>query len=74
MDFISDYSLVSKKGLNLDNLKSYNNEFSNSKFKDYLDEHKNIGIISESIYLFNTTYLSSQPIDWKNKYGKAACY
>ena len=69
LDYISDYSIVSKKGLNLDNLKSYNNEFSNSNFKNYIDEHKNIGTISESIFLFNTTFLSSQPLDWKNQHG-----
>ena len=70
LDCIDDYSLVSKKGLDLNKIKTYNNEFYNSVFKDYLDQEKNIGTFIDNIYLYNTTYLSSQPLDWSNQKGK----
>jgi len=69
LNYISDYSIVSKNGLNLNRLKSYNNEFYNSNFNNYQNEEKNIGTLSETIYLYNTTFLSCQPLEWANKNG-----
>lgn len=68
LDYISDYSIVSKNGLDLNKIKQYN-EFSINNITNYQDEGKNIGIITDNIYLYNTTYLSSQPLEWSNKKG-----
>ncbi len=69
LDYIDDYSIVSKKGLDLNKLKSYNNEFYDSNFNNYQDNKNNIGNIIDSIYLYDTTYLHSQPIEWSNQKG-----
>ena len=69
LDYISDYSIVSKTGLYLNKLKSYNNQFDNSNFIDYQDEEKNIGTIIDSILLYNTTFLTCQPLEWRSKNG-----
>ena len=70
IDTVSDLSIVSKKGIDLDKLNIGDNDFSNSEFKNYVNQDKNIGILYQNISLFNTTYLSSQPIDSLNKKGK----
>ena len=70
IDTVSDLSIVSKKGIDLDKLNIGDNDFTNSEFKNYVNQDKNIGIIYQNISLFNTTYLSSQPIDSLNKKGK----
>ena len=70
IDTVSDLSIVSKKGIDLNKLNIGNNDFINSEFKNYVNQDKNIGIIYQNISLFNTTYLSSQPIDSLNKKGK----
>ena len=70
LNSIFDYSIVSKKGLNLNTLKSYNNEFYNSNFNNYQNEEKNIGTLTETISVYNTTFLSCQPTEWANKRGE----
>ena len=70
IDTVSDLSIVSKKGIDLDKLNIGDNDFTNTEFKNYVNQDKNIGIIYQNISLFNTTYLSSQPIDSLNKKGK----
>lgn len=67
---VSDLSIVSKKGLDLKLLNTYNEELYNCKFQNYEDENKNIGIIYLNISIYNTTYLSSQPLDGLDKRGK----
>ena len=70
LNYISDYSIVSKKGLNLNKLNSYNNEFYNSNFNNYQNKEKNIGTLTETISVYNTTFLSCQPLEWANKKGE----
>ena len=70
MDTVYDLSIVSKKGADINKLNIGNNEFTNSEFKNYVDQNKNIGILYQNISLFNTTYLSCQPADTLNKKGK----
>ena len=70
LNYIYDYSTVSKKGLNLNKLKSYKKEFYNSSFNNYQNEDKNIGTLTETISDYNTTYLSCQPLEWANKTGE----
>ena len=57
-------------GLDLNNIKSYKNQFEDSIFENYLDENKNIGLISETISLYDSLYLKSQPIEWYHKNEK----
>ena len=72
LDTVSDYSIVSKKGIELSSLLSEDDDISslNSTFKNYLNTDKNIGFLHQNILLYNTTYLSCQPIDSMNKKGK----
>ena len=70
LDSVYDLSIVSKKGIDINILTSFKNNFENSEFKNYIDQEKKVGILYQNISLFNTTYLSSQPIDSLNKKGK----
>ena len=70
LDSISDYSIVSKKGIDITQLNINDNyDLIEHEFKDYLNEENNIGIIYQNIYLYNTMFLTSQPIDSLNKQG-----
>ena len=64
LDSISDYGIVSKMGLDLNNLKSYKNQFDDSIFENYLDKNYNIGLILETISLYDSLNLKSQPVEW----------
>ena len=70
MDTVYDLSIVSKKGTDINKLNIGDNDFTNSEFKNYVNQYNNIGILHQNISLFNTTYLSSQPVDSLNKKGK----
>ena len=64
LESIADYSIVSKKGIDLTQLNYENNpDLLNSEFNNYLNEEKNVGFLYQNIFLFNTTFLSSQPAD-----------
>ena len=70
LDTISDISIVSKQGIELDKLNINDNyALLNSEFKNYLNEEKNIGFLFQNISLYNTMFLTSQPIDTLNKQG-----
>ena len=70
LDSISDFSIVSKQGIEINKLNlGDNSDLINSEFKNFLDEEQNIGIIYQNISLYNTTFLTSQPIDSLNKQG-----
>ena len=70
LESVSDLSIVSKKGIDLTQFNIDNNQdLINSEFKDFLDINKNVGILYQNIFLYNTTFLSSQPIDSINKKG-----
>ena len=69
MDTVYDLSIVSKKGTDINKLNIGNNDFTNSEFKNYVNQNKDIGILYQNISLFNTTYLSCQPADTLNKKG-----
>ena len=70
LDSISDFSIVSKQGIEINKLNlGDNSNLINSEFKNFLDEEQNIGIIYQNISLYNTTFLTSQPIDSLNKQG-----
>ena len=70
LESISDLSIVSKKGIDLTQFNIDNNpDLINSEFKDFLDINKSVGILYQNIFLYNTTFLSSQPIDSINKKG-----
>ena len=67
---ISDLSIVSKNGIDITKFNTDNNpDLINSEFKDFLDINKSVGILYQNIFLYNTTFLSSQPIDSINKKG-----
>ena len=70
IDTINDLSIVSKKGIDINKLNMGDNALTNSEFKNYVDKNKNIGVLYQNITLFNTTYLSCQPVDTLNKKGK----
>ena len=70
LDTVYDLSIVSKKGIDINILTSFKNEFENSEFQNYIDQEKKVGILYQNISLYNTTYLSCQPIDSLNKKGK----
>ena len=71
LDSISDFSIVSKKGIDLSSLISFKDlDLLNSNFKNYLNEDKNIGYFFKNISLYNGTYLSSQPMDTSRTNGK----
>ena len=64
LESIKDYSIVSKKGIDLTQLNYENNpDLLDSEFNNYLNEEKNVGYLYQNIFLFNTTFLSSQPAD-----------
>jgi len=63
LDHINDLSIASKKGINLN---SYDSNITNKNYSNYLNNENNVGIINEIIYLYNSTVLSSQPIDRGN--------
>lgn len=67
LDTINDLSIVSKNGLDLI---QYNSEIINKKYTNYFDDDNNIGTIDDSIMMYNTTYLSSQPIDQNYQFEK----
>ena len=70
LESISDLSIVSKKGIELTRFNTDNNpKIINSTFRDFLDVNKNVGYLFQNIFLYNTTFLSSQPIDSVNKKG-----
>ena len=70
LESISDLSIVSKKGIDLTQFNIDNNpKLINSIFRDFLDVNKNVGYLFQNIFLYNTTFLSSQPIDSGNKKG-----
>ena len=70
LDTISDLSIVSKQGIELNKLNINNNyDLLNSEFKNYLNEEKNVGFLFQNISLYNTMFLTSQPIDTLNKQG-----
>ena len=70
LDTISDYSIVSKQGIELDKLNINDNyALLNSEFENYLNQEKNIGFLFQNISLYNTMFLTSQPIDTLNKQG-----
>ena len=70
LDTISDISIVSKQGIELGKLNINDNyALLNSEFKNYLNEEKNIGFLFQNISLYNTMFLTSQPIDTLNKQG-----
>ena len=37
---------------------------------NYLDEGNNIGLINDLVYMYNSTFLSCQPIEYNNKKEK----
>ena len=64
LESIADYSIVSKKGIDITQLNYENNpDLLNSEFNNFLNEEKNVGYFYQNIFLFNTTFLSSQPAD-----------
>ena len=70
LESVSDYSIVSKKGIDMKNLNINDNDLLTSTFNNYLNEKRNIGVLYQNISLYNTTFLSSQPIDRFNKNDK----
>ena len=67
---VNDLSIVNKKGLDLQKLNTYKDEFYDCRFKNYLDDNKNVGILYHNISIYNTTFLSCQPADGALKQGK----
>ena len=58
LESIEDYSIVSKKGINLTQLNYENNpDLLDSEFNNYLNEEKNVGFLYQNIFLYNTTFL-----------------
>ena len=66
---IYDVSIVKKTGFKLDYLNLYDIDLYKSKIVNYINEDGDVSNITEKIYLYNTTYLSSQPKDWGNLKG-----
>ena len=65
---INDLSIVSQKGLDI---KPYNSEINTTKnYINYIDDENKIGLINDSILLYNTTFLSCQPIEYDNQKEK----
>ena len=60
LDLVNDISIVSKKGLDIS---LYGSDFINKNYSNYLDNENNIGVINDFISLYNSTFLSCQPID-----------
>ena len=52
------------------NLNINDNDLLTSTFNNYLNEKRNIGVLYQNISLYNTTFLSSQPIERFNKNDK----
>ena len=63
LDYINDLSIASKKGINLN---SYGLDITNNNYTNYVNNEGNLGIIKEFISLYNSTFLSGQPIDRGN--------
>lgn len=62
LDAINDYSIVSKKSLDLSS-SSYDSNIIKKSYTDYLNEDNKIGVIKDTISMYNTTYLGCQPIE-----------
>ena len=65
LDTINDLSIVSKVGLDIS---KYDSDIINKNYTNYLDNENKIGTISDSIFLYNTLYLSSQPIEKNDQF------
>ena len=66
---IYDVSIVKNSGYKLDYLSLYYIDLYKSIIVNYLNEDGNVTNITEKMYLYNTTYLSSQPKDWGDMKG-----
>ena len=64
-----DTSIVINSGYRLDYLNLYYIDLYKSIISNYLNEDGNVSNITEKIYLYNTTYLSSQPKDMGQSKG-----
>ena len=64
---INDLSIVSGKGLDIS---VYNLEINNKNYTNYIDDENKIGLINDSILIYNTTFLSCQPIEYDNQKEK----
>ena len=60
LDSINDLSIVSKKGLDIS---SSGSDIIDKNYTNYLDDDNKIGVIIDSISMYNTTYLGCQPIE-----------
>ena len=67
LESINDLSIVSQRGLDIN---SYNSDIINKEYINYLDEGNNIGLINDLVYMYNSTFLSCQPIEYNNKKEK----
>ena len=67
LESINDLSIVSQRGLDIN---SYNSDIINKQYINYLDKENNIGLINDLVYMYNSTFLSCQPIEYNNKKEK----
>ena len=63
---INDLSIVSGTGLNIKPYESVKNK----NYTNYFDEEGQLGIINESILMYNTTFLSCQSIEYDSQKEK----
>ena len=64
---INDLSIVSGTGLNI---KPYNSYINNKNYTNYKDNDGKLGKINDSILIYNTTFLSCQPIEYDSQKPK----
>lgn len=67
LDAIDDFSIVSKTGLDIS---LYGSHIIDKNYTNYLDDDNKIGVITDSISMYNTTYLGCQPIEIDNRKEK----
>ena len=67
LDSINDLSIVSKTSLDIN---TYNSDIKNKQYSNYLDSEKKVGILNDSILIYNTLFLSSQPIEYYSEMKK----
>ena len=67
LDAIDDLSIVSKTGLDIS---LYGSHIIDKNYTNYLDDDNKIGVITDSISMYNTTYLGCQPIEIDNQKEK----
>ena len=60
LDAINDISIVSKKGLDIS---SYDSNIIDKSYTNFLNEDNTIGVIRDTISMYNTTRLGCQPVE-----------